>query len=116
MFNAFGCKTLFDYQLKYLELDGRLLADVFEEFRRLTRKEDGFDAAHFTTISQLFYASALKKCDIKIELIKEAEMYSDIEKCKCGGYAFVNKHYCKAINPYVNPGTKHERRYLFMLH
>ena len=38
MFSAFGCKTLFDYQVRYLELDCRLLADVFEEFRRLTRK------------------------------------------------------------------------------
>ena len=47
MYAAFNCNNLFDYQLRYLELDCRLLADVFEEFRRLTKKEDGLDAAHF---------------------------------------------------------------------
>jgi hypothetical protein len=92
MFAAFECKTLFDYQLRYMELDCRLLADVFEEFRRLTKEEDGLDAAHFITVSQLSYASALKKCDTKIELIKIAEMYRTIERGKRGGYAFVNKH------------------------
>ena len=92
MFVAFNCKTLFDYQLRYLELDCRLLADVFEHFRNLTRKEDGFDVAHFITISQLSYASALKKCNIAIELVKDPKMHRDIEKCKRGGYAFVNKH------------------------
>ena len=29
MFEAFDCKTLADYQMRYLELDCRLLADVF---------------------------------------------------------------------------------------
>src|SRR5438552_5055320 len=114
MFNAFNCKTLFDYQLRYLELDCRLLADIFEEFRRLTREEDGLDAAHYVTISQLSYSSALKKCDIKIELIQDPEMYRDIEKCKRGGYAFVNKHFCKASNPYVNPGTEHSKEDIYL--
>src|SRR5437773_7398848 len=107
MFVAFKCKTLFDYQLRYMELDCRLLADVFEEFRRLTMEEDGLDAAHYITVSQLSYDSALKKCDKKIGLISMPEMYRDIESCKRGGYAFVNKHFCRASNPYVNP-TKTE--------
>ena len=47
MFEAFECKTLFDYQLRYLELDCRLLADVFEQFRVLVKKEDGMDEVHF---------------------------------------------------------------------
>ena len=114
MFIAFGCQTLFDYQLRYLELDYRILADVFKEFRNLTRKEDGFDGAHFITISQLTYASALKKCGMQIELIKEAEMYRDVEACKRGGYAFVNKHYCKASNPYVNPGAAHSKDDIYL--
>src|SRR5271156_6742657 len=108
MFKAFQCKTLFDYQLRYMELDCRLLADVFETFRRLTKVEDGLDAAHFLTVSQLSYASALKKCNTKIELIQIPEMYRDIERCKRGGYAFVNKHFCKASNPYVSPGRDHD--------
>src|SRR3981189_2786313 len=103
MFKAFQCKTIFDYQLRYMELDCRLLADVFETFRRLTKVEVGLDAAHFLTVSQLSYALALKKCNTKIELIKIPEMYRDVEECKRGGNAFENKHYCVASNPYVNP-------------
>ena len=60
MFEGFNCTTLFDYQLRYLELDFRLLADVFEHFRVLVKREDGMDAAHFMTVSQLSYASVLK--------------------------------------------------------
>ena len=114
MFQQFGCQTIFDYQLRYLELDCRLLADVFEEFRRLTKKEDGFDAAHFITVSQLSYASALKKCNTKIGLIKQPEIFRDVERCKRGGYAFVNKHLCKANNPYVNPCQQHSKKDVYL--
>ena len=51
---------------------------------------------------------------MQIELIKEAEMYRDVEACKRGGYAFVNKHYCKASNPYVNPGTAHSKDDIYL--
>ena len=101
MFEAFECKTLADYQMRYLELDCRLLADVFEEFRRVIMKEDQFDPLHFLTISMLSYSSALKWADSSIGLIKEEEMYRDVERCKRGGYSFVNKHWCMASNPYV---------------
>ena len=117
MFDAFECKTLFDYQLRYMELDCRLLADVFEEFRRLTMEEDGLDAAHFITVSQLSYDSALKKCGKKIGLIEMPEMYRDIERCKRGGYAFVNKHFCQASNPYVTPiinNTQHSKQDVYL--
>jgi hypothetical protein len=95
-------------------MDCRILGDVFEEFRLLTRKEDGFDSAHFITISQLSYASALKKCNTKIGLITDPEIYRDVERCKRGGYAFVNKHFCKASNPYVNPGQKHAKQDVYL--
>ena len=91
-----------DYQLRYLELDCRLLADVFEEFRRVTHQEDKMDPAHFVTISMLSYSAALKWSNTKIELISVPEMFRDIEQCKRGGYSFTNKHLCQASNPYVN--------------
>ena len=114
MYERFGCHNIYDYQLRYLEMDCCILADVFEEFRRLTRKEDGFDPAHFITISQLSYASALKKCNTKIGLITDPEIYRDVERCKRGGYAFVNKHFCKASNHYVNPGQKHTKQDVYL--
>jgi len=85
-------------------LDCRLLADVFEDFRRVILYEDKFDPLHFLTISQLAYSSALKWSGNSIGLIVEEEMYRDVERCKRGGYSFVNKHWCKASNPYVNGG------------
>uniref|UniRef100_A0A1I8IWK3 DNA-directed DNA polymerase n=1 Tax=Macrostomum lignano TaxID=282301 RepID=A0A1I8IWK3_9PLAT len=39
----FGCKTLRDYMLAYLEMDIRQLADVFEAFRRMSLTSDGLD-------------------------------------------------------------------------
>src|SRR5438477_2138183 len=114
MFRQFGCQNIYDYQLHYLELDCRLMADVFEEFRRLTKKEDGFGAAHFITVSQLSYASTLKKCNTKIGLITDPEIFRDVERCKRDGYAFVNKHLCKASNPYVNPGQPHTKEDVYL--
>ena len=101
MFLAFNCQTLAEYQLRYLELDCRLLADVCEEFRHVIMKEDSFDPLHFFTISMLSYSSALKWSNATIGLIQEEEIYRDVERCKRGGYSFVNKHWCVASNPYV---------------
>jgi len=114
MFIAFGCCNIYDYQLRYLELDCRLLADVFEQFRHVIMNEDKFDPIHFLTISQLSYSSALKSANTSIGLITEEEMYRDVERCKRGGYAFVNKHYCKASNPYVNPGAEHTKQDIYL--
>ena len=107
MWQAFNCANLKDYMLRYLELDCRLLADVFEHFRRVIMEEDGLEVAYYMSIPHLTYASAFKFTKKSVGLILDPEIYRDVERCKRGGFCFVNKHWCKAKNPYVFPGTKH---------
>ena len=48
-FLQFNCRTSGDYMHKYLELDVRLLADVFENFRLLSISDTDLDLANFIT-------------------------------------------------------------------
>ena len=88
----FNCKNFKDYMLSYLELDVYLLADVFEEFRKVTLNEDGLDPVHFISLPGLTYMSAFKKTNEKIHLLQDAEMYSMFERGIRGGVTFVNRH------------------------
>ena len=88
----FGCKTFNDYMISYLHLDVFLLADVFEEFRSVTLKEDGLDPVHFISLPGLSYQSAFKMTGETIHLLQDAEMYSLFERGIRGGLTFVNKH------------------------
>src|SRR5271156_6846898 len=42
------------------------------------------------------------------------EMYRLIERCKRGGYAFVNKHFCQARIRYVYPGLIHSKEDVYL--
>ena len=89
--------------LRYLEMDVRQLCDVYEAFRRLTKREDRVHGAHCLTISQLAMSSALKMVGKPIQLCPSPEMYRFFEKSIRGGISFCNTHRVVASNPYVNP-------------
>ena len=86
----FNCQSMQDYMLRYLELDCRLLADVFENFRRTTLDQFQLDAVNFITLPQLTFAAAFRFC--KVDLITEEDMYQFFEDGIRGGMCFVNKH------------------------
>ena len=46
MWKAFGCRTMGDYHDVYMQMDIALLADVFENFRKICRQQYGLDPAH----------------------------------------------------------------------
>ena len=88
----FGCQKFDDYLKSYLFLDVLLLACVFEKFREQSLEEDGLDPAHFVSLPSLSFTSAFKMTGEKIDLIKDAEMYTFFERGIRGGMTFVNKH------------------------
>ena len=47
--NVFECNTMQDYHDAYLKTDVVLLADVFENFRKMCMENYGLDPAHFYT-------------------------------------------------------------------
>ena len=81
--------------LRYLELDIRILADVFEEFRQMTLAQDGLEPVHFVSLPGLSFESAFKMTGETIHLLQEAKMYNLFERGIRGGLTFINKHHAK---------------------
>ena len=98
-FLQFNCRTFGDYMHKCLELDVRLLADVFENFRLLSISDTDLDSANFITLPQYTFSAAF--LNLKIDFLTDAEMYSRFEAGIRGGMTFVNRHFIEAKNPYV---------------
>ena len=88
----FGCETFGDYMKSYLHLDVMLLADVFEEFRRVSLAQDGLDPVHFISLPGLSFLSAFKMTGETIHLLQDPNMYTMFERGIRGGLTFVNKH------------------------
>ena len=97
----FQCDNMGEYMLRYLEMDVRQLADVFERFRAISKREDGLEGAHYLTISQFALSSALKLFKRPIDLCPTPEMYRLFEKSIRGGIGVCNTHYVKAENSYT---------------
>ncbi|PAA74963.1 hypothetical protein BOX15_Mlig020163g11 [Macrostomum lignano] len=94
----FQVSNLKEYMLCYLELDIRQLADIFENFRKISMQEDGLDPVHFISTPGLSFASALKSIKSGIELLTDAQMYSLFERGIRGGMSFVNIHKVQATS------------------
>ena len=91
----FRCNTFKDYMMRYLELDVRLLADVFEAFRRMSLQQDGLEPVHFVSLPGLSFRSAFKMTGERIHLLQEPFLYNLFERGIRGGLTFVNTHHAK---------------------
>ena len=79
MWNRHDCKTMEDYTSLYVKLDTVLLADVFEQFRRLAFDQYGLDPAHCWTLAGYTWEAALKFTGMKLELITDPNIYLMVE-------------------------------------
>ena len=96
VWETFECKTLGDYHDLYVKTDVALLADVFENFRKLCLEQYGLDLAHYFTSPGLSWDALLKKTCVELELFTDLEMH-----LFAGGISMVSKRYAKANNPLV---------------
>ena len=94
--SLFECKTFHDYMIAYLKLDIVLLADVYEQFRKMSLSQDGLDPIHFISLPGLSFMSAFKMTKEKIHLLQDPDLYSLFERGIRGGLTFVNKHRSKS--------------------
>ncbi|KAL9951857.1 hypothetical protein ACROYT_G044596 [Oculina patagonica] len=101
VWEAFGCKTLGDYHDLYVQTDVALLADVFENFRKICLEQYRLDPANYFTSPGLSWDALLKKTGVELELLTEVDMHLFIERGLRGGISMVSKRYAKANNPYV---------------
>ena len=101
-------KNLGDYHDLYLQSDTLLLADVFENFRNMCIKVYEIDPAHFLSAPGLEWQACLKKTELKLELLTDADMLLMVEKGIKGGIFHAMHRYAKANNKYMKDYNKVE--------
>ena len=60
VWETIGCRNLGDYHNLYVETDTMLLADVFENFRKVCQEKDGLDPAHYYSAPGLSWDALMK--------------------------------------------------------
>lgn len=93
----FGCRTLRDYTIEYVELDVLLLASIFEVFRETCLAGDcyGLDPAHYLTAPGLSWSAMLLRNfkgvgrpdgqPFRLENMTDSEMFLMVERGIRGG-------------------------------
>ena len=97
----FNMITMRDYHNLYLELDVLLLTDVFENFRKICRKNYKLDPAWYLTTPGLSWDAMLKETGIELELLTDPDMLMMFEKGTRGGVSMISNRYSKANNKYM---------------
>lgn len=101
VWRAFDCKNLLDYTMLYLELDVRILADVFEEFCDKSMDAYKLDPAHYYTAPGLSFDAMLKYTEVELELLTDIDMVLFFESGIRGGISQCSNRYAKAHNHYM---------------
>ena len=88
-------KNIKEYLHTYLKLDITLLTDIFENFRNGIWDKFGLDCSKYISSPSLSKDCTLKFSGVKIEHIKDIEIYDFINNSIIGGL-------CVSSNPYFN--------------
>lgn len=101
VWNHFKCKTLKDYLLLYLQSDVLLLADIFENFRKICSSIYQLDPCHYYTAPGLSWDAMLKITKINLELLTDIDMYNFFKKSIRGGLCQCSHRHAVSNNKYV---------------
>ena len=104
----FEIKNLGEYHDLYLKSETLLLADVFENFRKMCLKIYQLDPAKSLSAPGLVWQAALKKTDAKLELLTDIDMLLMVEKEIRGGICNAIHRYAKANNKYMKDYDKNK--------
>ena len=101
VWETFEMKNLEDYHNLYNQVDGLLLADVFENFRDICIKNYKLDPTYYYTAPGLAWDAALKITKVELELLSNIDILLMVEKGIRGGVSMISNRYGKANNKYM---------------
>ncbi|KAJ8909922.1 hypothetical protein NQ315_017226 [Exocentrus adspersus] len=101
VWNTFKCETLGDYAYVYLKSDVLLLADVFENFRKVCLEQYKLDPAHYLTAPSLSWDAMLLYTRIELELLTDIDMLHFFRKGIRGGVSQCSMRKAVANNKFL---------------
>ena len=104
IWNTFKIQDLGVYHDLYVKTDVLLLADVFENFRRMCHDKYGLDPVRYASTPNLAWQACLKQTSVNLELLIDMDMLLMFEQGIRGGI-------CQAIVPYVKANNKYLKNY-----
>ena len=90
-----------EYHDLYLKTDVLLLADVFENFRKVCQKHYELDPDHYYTTAGLAWDAMLKMTEVELELLNDLNMLQMIERGMRGGNSNAFCRFSQANNNYM---------------
>jgi len=111
VWNHFNIQNMKQYHDHYLLTDTLLLADVFENFRRVAMSNYELDPCHYYTSPGLSLSACLKFTGIELQLFTSIDQLLFIEKGIRGGISTIVNRYSKANHPnapYYDPNSPHK--------
>ena len=88
--------------------DTLILADVFENFRKMCLEIYNLDPAKFLSVPGLAWQAAFKKTEVKLELLNYIDILLLVEKGIRGGLCTTIHWYAKANNKYMKDYDKNK--------
>ena len=88
------------------------MADVFENFRKMYLKIYHLDSVKILSAPGLAWQAALKKTDIKLELLTNIYMLLMVKKRIRRGICHTTHRYAKANNKYMKYYDKNKNRHI----
>ena len=110
VFNVFKLKDLGQFHDFYVQSDTIQLCDIYEIFRNMCIKVYELDPAHFLSAPGLAWQACLKKTEVELELITDADMLLMVEKAIRRGICHAILRYAKANNKYMKDYNKDEKK------
>ena len=101
IWERFGMQNMGNYHDLYLKTDVLLLADVFEEFRKVCIENYELDPAWYYTVPGLAWNAALKKSGVKLDLLTGPDMLLFFEGGMRGGVSASMHRYGRSNNKYM---------------
>ena len=97
----FEIKDLGEYHDLYLKSDVLLLADVFENFRKICLEIFEVDPPKFISALGLAWQAALKRTQVELDLLTDIDVLLIVEKGITRGICNAVHHYAQANNKYM---------------
>lgn len=99
VWESFEMETMQDYHNMYLVTDVLILADIFEEFRKICLENYELDSSHNFSAPGLAWQAALKMTNVNLQLLTDIEMHLFVEEGIRGGVSMICHRYAEANLP-----------------